>query len=345
MRPYQAAGLLLLLSVPPVYAQERAPIGETLTVINVVTAEFNRDTRTLQAGDDVRQNELIDVSKDASTELKLNDDTKLALGPGAKLMLDKFIYDPDKAAGAIGLDLVEGAFRFITGVAQKPSYVIKVPRASITVRGTLFDVFVQPDDTTFVLLHEGAVKVCNERGDCRELDDPGKVVRVASNGDVDDPAHWARLNRDDGMSFDDAFPFVVTPPTIDPTPVFTRDALIRLGAIERDAKPTRSETPKKKASQPQPKKKSTRVEPKPTKKATPAKKTAPPKKTAQPKKPPPTRKAGNDEAVKKAIGAAVGIGIGIGIGKMIGGGKKKGGGSHDGGGGRKPPPGHGYKPQ
>jgi len=330
MRPHLAAGVALTLLAAPPLARATEPIGETLSVINVVTAEFNRDTRTLQAGDDVRQNELIDVSRDASTELKLNDDTKLALGPGAKMKLDKFVYDPDKTSGSIGLDLVEGAFRFITGVAEKPSYVVKVPRASITVRGTIFDVFVQPDDTTFVLLHEGAVKVCNERGDCRDLEEPGKVLRVSSNGAVDNPANWARLDRDDGMSFDDAFPFVVKPPTIDPSPVFTRDALIRLGAIERDAKPTRrveSDKPKRSSA---PKKKTTKTEQK-----KPSKKT--PTKTTQPKKTKPTRKANNDEAAKKALGIAVGIGIGIGVGKMIGGGKKKGGGSHDGGGGQKPP--------
>jgi hypothetical protein len=147
---------------------------------------------------------------------------------------------------------------------------------------------------------------------------------------VDNPANWARLDRDDGMSFDDAFPFVVKPPTIDPTPVFTRDALIRLGAIERDAKPTRrveSDKPKRSSA---PKKKATKTEQK-----KPSKKT--PTKTTQPKKTKPTRKANNDEAAKKALGIAVGIGIGIGVGKMIGGGKKKGGGSHDGGGGHKPP--------
>ena len=53
-------------------------------------------------------------------EFRLNDDTKLALGPGSRLVLDKFVYDSDKKAGSIVLDLTKGAFRFITGVASKP---------------------------------------------------------------------------------------------------------------------------------------------------------------------------------------------------------------------------------
>src|SRR5690606_23169970 len=111
--------------------------------VNLVTAAFNRDTRTLQQGDRVHQDELIEVGLDATSELKLDDETKLALGPGARLMLDKFVYDPARTKGSIVLDLVKGSFRFVTGVAEMPPYVIKTPSAAITVRGTIFDVYVE----------------------------------------------------------------------------------------------------------------------------------------------------------------------------------------------------------
>jgi hypothetical protein len=307
MRSPIASALFAVLIAPgSALAEGSEPIGATLSVVNVVTAAYNRDTRTLATGDDVRQNELIDVSKDASTELKLNDDTKLALGPGAKLMLDKFVYDPDKATGDIGVGLVEGAFRFMTGVAKKPTYVVKVPRASITVRGTIFDVFVQPDDTSWLLLHEGAVTVCNERGRCRDLDQPGKLIRITGEGDVGEPAHWARLDGKGDLPFDEAFPFVVKPPTIDPTPVFTREGLIKLGAIEQNAKPPhQTKTPKPERAE----------ETKPTKKK--------PVKTAMPKKAKKSKTAKADQGASGALGLAVGIGLGIGLGKIGGGGGGK----------------------
>ncbi len=43
-------------------------IGSALKVVNLVTAEFNRDTRTLQDGDRVHQDETIEVGLDASSE-------------------------------------------------------------------------------------------------------------------------------------------------------------------------------------------------------------------------------------------------------------------------------------
>lgn len=317
------------LTVGPVFAAGGDPIGATLSVVDIVTAAYNRDTRTLATGDDVRQNELIDVSKDGSTELKLNDETKLALGPGAKLMLDKFVYDPDKAAGDIGVDLVEGAFRFMTGVAKKPSYVVKVPRASITVRGTIFDVYVQPDQTSWLLLHEGAVTVCNERGRCRDLDEAGKIIKISNGGDVDAPAHWAKMDKAVLPPLDTAFPFVSKPPAIDPNPVFTPETLIKLGALDTetkpprknndDAPPRRTKKPKTEQAEDKPAKK------KPTKTATPAKE----------KKPKKSKTANNDDAAAKAaLGLAIGVGIGIGLGKMGGG-----------GGGKRPMPSNNYEPR
>ena len=119
------AVLGLLVSLSGAEGATTPPIGSAMTVVNLVTAEIDRDTRTLSAGDRVHQDENIDVSADASSELQLDDDTKLALGPGSKLKLDKFVYDPKKNSGSIVLNLVKGTFRFMTGVAKKPTYVIR----------------------------------------------------------------------------------------------------------------------------------------------------------------------------------------------------------------------------
>ena len=209
-------------------------IGAAVTVVNLVTAELDRDTRSLQVGDRVHEYENIAVGLDAKGELKLDDETKLALGPGSRLKLDKFVYDADKSDGSIVLDLVKGTFRFITGVAAKPTYVIRTPAASITVRGTIFDLYVEEDGMTWLLLHEGAVRVCGDRGNCRIIDEVGKLLRVIG-GDVGAPVKWAALPGKEAVPFDTAFPFVASPPTIDPTPILTRDVII-LGNLPDEEK-------------------------------------------------------------------------------------------------------------
>jgi len=227
-------------------------IGSSISIAHLVTAQLATDTRTLAGGDAINQNELIEVSADGSGEFKLLDNTKLALGPGARLMLDKFVYDPAKTGNSIALRFMKGAFRFVTGLAEKPAYVIHVPSASITVRGTIFDVFVEDNGTSWLLLHEGGVRVCNAIGTCRDHSEVGKLIRVSDGGELTKPTRWTSLPGVEKISFDSAFPFVVTPPYVDPKPVLTREAVLKTTSDTVDEAPKpkrRAEAPKKKVLQ------------------------------------------------------------------------------------------------
>ena len=202
-------------------------IGSAITIVNDVTGEFRQDLRTLATGDDVRAEEVIAAGLNSTGELMLRDQTKVAVGPGARLTLDRFVYNPDKTSGAIVLDPIKGSFRFITGVAAKPFYVIRTPVAAITVRGTIFDVYVGPGGV-WLLLHEGSIRACNERGQCQTLDDPCRVLRIGAGGELQDPGTWNAVPETREVNFDTAFPFVVKPPGFSLNPIFTR-ADIELG--------------------------------------------------------------------------------------------------------------------
>jgi hypothetical protein len=295
----------------PVSAAE--PIGAAVVVVNQVTAALASETRTLQSGNGVHQDELIEVASDASSELKLNDETRMALGPGAKLRLDKFVYDAQQTKGDIAVNLVKGAFRFVTGVAAKPSYVVRVPQASITVRGTIFDVYVQDNGISWLLLHEGAVQVCNDGGKCQVLDEPGKLLRISDGGDVEPPARWTKLKHK--TNFDDAFPFVRKKPQDSP-PVLTREAILIDIDIPKKKKVRDRHPPKDHATdttRPKTKKRPQKAD-KVDKTDRPSK---PKRKVAR------NRRGGDDDS---AIMDGMGIAIGIGGGIRIGGGGRRGGG-------------------
>jgi hypothetical protein len=181
----------------------------------------------------------------------LRDQTKLALGPGSRLTLDRFVYNPDRENGAIVLNLIKGGFRFITGVAAKPFYSIRTPVASITVRGTIFDIYIEENGPVWLLLHEGAIRACNSSGECRSLDDPCRLLRIDAGGKLEEPGTWNALPAARQVNFERAFPFVVSPPGVDPTPVFTR-ADIELGRCpEPKVRKAEEPTPKiKKAEKP-----------------------------------------------------------------------------------------------
>jgi len=288
---------ILLLAASGARAQSLEPVGEALVVVNLVTAEYNRDTRSLQVSDRVHQDETIEVGLDASSEIKLDDDTKLALGAGSRLTLDKFVYDPKKANGSIVLDLMKGAFRFMTGVAAKPTYVIKTPAASITVRGTIFDVYVEDNGQSWLLLIEGAIQACNARGQCQTLDEPGKLIRITGDGDVGKPVRWASLQDKGDVPFDNTFPFVVKAPSIDPTPILTRDVIIGTYSDDKNDKDVEKPKGKRDTAKPPKKKREQSTE---KKQKTKKKRTA--------------KNSDDDSNIVSGMDIVIGIGGGIGRG-------------------------------
>lgn len=201
-------------------------IGSALAVRNRVTAELGNENRRLSRGAKVHQDEVLVTGAKSSAEIKLLDETKLAVGPSSKLVLDKFVYDASAPPKSISITLAKGAFRFITGASDKAAYEIKTPTATMGVRGTVFDVFVADNGESVVLLHEGSVEVCAGSFNCKRHDVIGKIMRIGLGGLLSEPANWSRsLLR--GVRVGRAFPFVGRRLTIDPVRRLTHSALER----------------------------------------------------------------------------------------------------------------------
>jgi ferric-dicitrate binding protein FerR (iron transport regulator) len=132
--------LLLGSAASPSLAESE--IGKTILVVRTVTGTLATEVRQLVINDGVAQNELIATAPDAASEIEFVDGTKLTLGPRARVVLDKFVYDPDPSKGAFFLSVSEGVFRFVTGTMAHQSYSIKTPNGTIGVRGTVFNMLV-----------------------------------------------------------------------------------------------------------------------------------------------------------------------------------------------------------
>ena len=131
-------------------------IGTTIVVVRTVTGTLETQTRQLVLHDDVGQNEVIATAPDAASEIEFVDGTKLSLGPRARVVLDKFVYDPDPAKGKFYMTVSEGVFRFATGHMDHQSYAITTPNGTLGVRGTEFN-FIVGHDKTIVQVLEGEV--------------------------------------------------------------------------------------------------------------------------------------------------------------------------------------------
>ncbi len=204
--------LAVLLASVPSWVAAQEPIGTAIRIVNKVTA----DQTPLATGDGVAQNQTIEVAPDSLGELKLKDDTLVALGAGGRLVLDTFVFDPSNGSETIAVRLVAGAFRFITGAASKRAYKITTPTSTLAIRGTMFDVYIAPNGVEWLLLHVGSLEVCDTRGsetrDCRVLRNPCDVLRISPDKGLGTPGVFRTAFGETTVPFEVAFPFVENPP-------------------------------------------------------------------------------------------------------------------------------------
>ena len=75
-------------------------------------------------------------------QILLLDRSNFTVGSNARVTIDRFVYDPNRSASAVGATVVKGAFRFISGrsIHNMPGQTaIRTPVASIGVRGTMIE--------------------------------------------------------------------------------------------------------------------------------------------------------------------------------------------------------------
>jgi ferric-dicitrate binding protein FerR (iron transport regulator) len=208
MRAYTSVLLAsLAISLPASSATEKPEIGHAEVITKDVTGTLSTASRKLKTGDTIHQNEVIATAKESEAEIILKDDTKLAVGPESRIVLDSFVYDPKKKDGEVIINAAKGAFRFITGKSAKSAYTIKTPASTIGVRGTTFDGFVDDNGEIALLLVDGEIDVCNRTRSCKRLRRKGYFLHIRRNGLISDPRKW------DGtflghVNLGRAFPFI-----------------------------------------------------------------------------------------------------------------------------------------
>jgi hypothetical protein len=144
-------------------------IGEALAVVDQASAEGTVGQRPLAAGAKVFLGERVKTDSIGEVQILFGDGTRMVVGPNSDMMLDEYVFRAGTAENQFVVRAFNGAFRFITGEAEKDAYLIQTPSATIGVRGTVFDFAVTPDDTNLLLLH-GGVNVCGNDFGCTRAD-------------------------------------------------------------------------------------------------------------------------------------------------------------------------------
>ena len=141
--------ILNILSVS-VYAE----IGNVTSQTRAAQITRKGDKILTEVNTPVEMRDLIQTLK-GRTDIKFVDDTKVSVTEYSKLLIDEFVYNPEKKTGKLSLKAALGTIRYSSGKIAKNSrqnVKIKSPTASVSVRGTDFTMNVQEDGASSFLL-------------------------------------------------------------------------------------------------------------------------------------------------------------------------------------------------
>jgi hypothetical protein len=155
-------------------------IGEVAAIVGKPSASGPGGNRDLKAGAPVYEDDKI-VVRNGNAQIILADGTKLVIGPGSTLVLDRFLMKGGNSAQKVSIRALRGTFRFITGRSAKGAYDIQTANATIGIRGTGLDFWVK--QKTGVAVHLGSVTLCSIENaeNCVALREGCDVGRAGGN--------------------------------------------------------------------------------------------------------------------------------------------------------------------
>jgi hypothetical protein len=90
----------------------------------------------LAIGQNVVRNEKISTFNKGQVQLIFSDQSTLTLGENSEIVIDEFVYDPQKQAGSMTATVTTGVLRYVGGKISKKSDVsFLTPSGVVTVRG------------------------------------------------------------------------------------------------------------------------------------------------------------------------------------------------------------------
>src|SRR5581483_2679032 len=114
-------------------------------------AAVNQDAtgagQVLEIGAPVLHRERIVTNARGTTQLLFIDQTTLSVGPNSDLVIDEYVFDPNRGVGKMTASLSKGVMRFIGGqITHNGSATVNTPPATIGIRGGVVD--ISTDGTT-----------------------------------------------------------------------------------------------------------------------------------------------------------------------------------------------------
>lgn len=139
--------LVMMFLRPCVAMPEELPVGKTKTSKGAVFVVRDGMPMPVAVGDRIFRNDTIRTGASGSVGIIFEDNTILSLGPDSEIVIDQYVFAPEKGVFSMVARMVRGTASYLSGIIghQSPESVkFRTPEATIGIRGTHF--LVKVDD-------------------------------------------------------------------------------------------------------------------------------------------------------------------------------------------------------
>ncbi|PKN39237.1 MAG: hypothetical protein CVU62_03325 [Deltaproteobacteria bacterium HGW-Deltaproteobacteria-2] len=141
--------LMIAILLPCFAMGEESPIGKTKTGKGDVVVIRGGKEIPINIGDRLYQKDIIRTGANSSVGIIFEDNTILSLGPKSEIVIDEYVFAPEKGILSMITRMVRGTASYLSGIIgrQSPESVkFQTPDATISIRGTQFLVKVKEDN-------------------------------------------------------------------------------------------------------------------------------------------------------------------------------------------------------
>ncbi len=92
--------------------------------------------KSLWVTDPIFFKQVVRTPDQAALHILFKDGSRLNLGRNSTMQIDEFVYDPKASTGKLTATVTKGFFRFVSGKIAKKDFKLKIPGATIGIRGT-----------------------------------------------------------------------------------------------------------------------------------------------------------------------------------------------------------------
>ena len=163
------------------------PIGSVIAVKGKCSAVgSDNKSRTLELKSPVFLNDRIVTGERSSIQIMLDDESMISQGEKSEMVIDKYLYSPEKKKANCSLRAVKGLFRIITGkiTSMNPErFKVRTKMATVGIRGCELglELMAKREDFYVLFLPEGHSMIFQQFGEAAAMTS-GRTLVVPDHG-------------------------------------------------------------------------------------------------------------------------------------------------------------------